>query len=249
MWFRKSCCLRPLESSRVISQIKSPESRSTNQVCAILLAAGQSQRMGAFKPLLPFGDSSVIKSCVRYLQRAGIESIVVVVGHHREEVQRQFADQPLLFAVNNDPKSEMATSIRLGVEMVPSSAAAAIVALTDQPAIPAFVVTELIDHWRSGAKIVKPEFGDCGGHPVLIDLAYRTELLQLPEKGGLKTFMDAHAADLCRIHVDTPFIARDMDTWDDYLALHQEVFGFLPPDNRTGGPTKSSQGSSKGLSR
>ena len=212
----------------MISHIKSPEPLGTRQVCAVLLAAGQSRRMGAFKPLLPFGDSTVINSCVSYLRRAGIESIVVVLGHRQDEVQKQLADQPLLFAVNNHAKSEMATSIRLGVERVPSSAAAALVALTDQPAVPEFVVTELIDQWRNGAKIIKPEFEGRGGHPVLIDLVYGTELMHLPEQGGLKTFMKAHEGEVCRVPVDTPFIARDMDTWDDYLTLHQEVFGVLP---------------------
>ena len=50
-------------------------------VAAIILAAGQSKRMGAFKPLLPFGKQSVIKSCIKYLEDGGVESIVVVLGH------------------------------------------------------------------------------------------------------------------------------------------------------------------------
>ena len=185
--------------------------------------------MGAFKPLLPFGNSTVIESCLDYLRRGGVETIVVVAGHRRAELQRHLEGERALFAINDDPASEMGTSIARGVETVPTSAAAVILALTDQPAVPAFVVTKLIDHWTKGAKIIKPEHKHRGGHPVLIDLSYRAELVNLPAAGGLKAFFTAHAGEVLRVPVKTDLIARDMDKWDDYLALHQEVFGFLPP--------------------
>ncbi|HEY6120458.1 MAG TPA: nucleotidyltransferase family protein, partial [Pyrinomonadaceae bacterium] len=187
-------------------------------------------RMGAFKPLLPFGNSTVVESCIDYLRRGGAETILIVAGHERDQLQRHLEGQRVLFAVNDDPASEMAASIARGIEEVPMSAAAVIVALTDQPAVPASVVSELINYWTSGATIIKPEYEHRGGHPVLIDLSYRTELANLPAASGLKTFFSVHRAEVCRVPVETQFIARDMDTWDDYLALHLEVFGFLPPE-------------------
>ena len=59
-----------------------------SEVAAILLAAGRSQRMGAFKPLLPFGETTVIRRCIQNLRQAGVEDIVVVLGHRAEELQR-----------------------------------------------------------------------------------------------------------------------------------------------------------------
>ena len=58
-----------------------------NNVAAILLAAGRSRRMGAFKPLLPFGESTVIESCLESLRSTGIEDIIVVVGHRADDVR------------------------------------------------------------------------------------------------------------------------------------------------------------------
>ncbi|HSD47536.1 MAG TPA: NTP transferase domain-containing protein, partial [Pyrinomonadaceae bacterium] len=62
-----------------------------SDVAAVLLAAGQSKRMGAFKPLLPFGNQTVIESCINYLHGGGVETIVVVVGHRSPEVLKRIS--------------------------------------------------------------------------------------------------------------------------------------------------------------
>jgi molybdenum cofactor cytidylyltransferase len=214
---------------------KSPQPEGKQQICAILLAAGRSRRMGAFKPLLPFGNLTVIESCVDYLKRGGIERIIVVVGHRKKEVQQALQHREVFFALNDDPSSPMAVSIARGVERVPPTADAILIALGDQPAIPAAAVAAVITQWRKGSKIIKPEFAGRGGHPVLIDLIYRSELLNLPSEDGLKSFFSSHFRDVFRLPIDSGLIARDIDTWDDYLALHQDCFGFAPqlePDQR-----------------
>ena len=66
------------------------------------------------------------------------------------------------------------------------------------------------------------------GHPGLVDLGFLDELLSLDTNRGLKGFFDAHRDQVSRVDVDSNYIARDMDTWDDYRALHQEVFGVSP---------------------
>ena len=199
-----------------------------NEVAAILLAAGRSKRMGAFKPLLPFGHSTVIESCIENLRLAHVEPIVVVVGHRAEEIKERLNVANVSCVLNPDPRSEMSASIACGIGHLDPSVQAAVIALCDQPAIPAAVVRSLVAQWRQGAKVVKPEYEGKGGHPVLIDLGFRKELLNLDPNGGLKTFFANHQAEVCRLAVDSPFVARDMDTWDDYLSLHHKVFGFGP---------------------
>jgi len=208
-------------------------------VWAILLAAGKSQRMGEFKPLLPFGNQTVIESCIDYLQRGGVDKIVVVVGHRAADVRQQLNGKGVLFALNSDPDSEMATSIARGVECVGSRTGAVLIALTDQPAVSAEIVRALKEEWRKGFRIIKPEIGGRGGHPVLVDLAYRDELLHLNPESGLKGFFDRHKGEVCRLPVESAFIARDMDTWDDYISLHQDIFGTDPrTERRFDSPTK-----------
>jgi molybdenum cofactor cytidylyltransferase len=184
--------------------------------------------MGAFKPLLPFGNKTVIECCIDYLRAGGAETIVVVLGHRANEIRERL--KQVDFAINPDPNSEMADSIRVGLQALPETTKAVVIAPADHPAIPAHVVSMLIAEWKNGARLVIPTWQGRGGHPVLIDLSYRTQLLNLDPAGGLRTLFDAHRDEVKRIAVDSPFIARDMDTWDDYRALHNEAVGEPPPD-------------------
>jgi len=201
-----------------------------NSCTAILLAAGQSKRMGAFKPLLPFGKKTVIESCIDYLREGGVETIVVVLGHRADEVRKKLANHDLTLALNPDPNSEMGASIAAGVRALSATAKATLIALCDHPAVPASVVAGLIDAWINGARLVIPTWQNRGGHPVLVDLSLKSELLNLSTSGGLRTLFDKYPSDVQRIEVDSPFIARDMDTWDDYLTLHREATGEPAPD-------------------
>jgi CTP:molybdopterin cytidylyltransferase MocA len=201
-----------------------------NDLSAILLAAGRSRRMGAFKPLLPFGDSTVIECCIRNLRAANVSEIVVVVGHRAEDIRERLRALDVSFAVNSDPESEMGVSIARGVEEVSATAKALIIALVDHPAVPPETIQLLIDEWRRGARLIQPEFEGRGGHPVLIDLAYREELLALEPESGLRAIFAAHRDEVKRVSVTSPYVARDMDTWEDYQRLHIDVLGAPPAD-------------------
>ena len=205
--------------------------QSPKTLGAILLAAGRSERMGAFKPLLPFGKKTVIEACINYLQESEIEPIVVVLGHRPDEIRKQLKTLSLSFAVNPDPRSEMSDSIACGVAELPETTPATLIALVDHPAIPVSVVTALRMEWEKGARLVVPTWEKRGGHPVLVDLSLRRELLTLDPARGLKGLFDRHHAEVRHIPVESPYIARDMDTWDDYRALYEDVFGAEPPQS------------------
>jgi CTP:molybdopterin cytidylyltransferase MocA len=200
-----------------------------SKIAAILLAAGRSERMGAFKPLLPFGNHTVIEACIDYLRKGGVETIIVVVGHREGDVRNKLADQALTFAVN-PPDSEMGVSIIRGVEKIPDDADAAFIALVDQPAIPPQAIRFMIsERERTGASLLVPVNGGRRGHPVLIDLEYRDDLLQLDPKRGLRAFFETRGPEILVVPIASPYIARDMDTWDDYRALYCEIFHSEPP--------------------
>ena len=202
------------------------------EVVAILLAAGRSQRMGAFKPLLPFGQTTVIRQCIQHLRQAGIDDIVVVLGHQAAEVQRSLTDLNLRFVINPHPESQMGASIAYGINELSPETEAVLIALVDQPAVPPEVIKTIMSEWTAGHSLIVPEFQGRGGHPVLVDLRFRRELLNLDSSGGLRSFLEGHRDLVQRLQVNSPFIARDMDTWDDYLALHLEVFGVPPTDQQ-----------------
>ena len=204
----------------------------TNQVAAIILAAGRSERMGAFKPLLPFGPNTVIETCIENMRRGGVETIVVVIGQdsRAEELKTHLQSSGVTFAVNPEPASEMSESIACGIRALSMGTRAVVINPADHAAVPGEVVAKLINEWRQGARLVKPVWNGRGGHPVLIDLDFRAELLSLDRDGGLKTFFSDHQAQVNRVEVNSNYIARDMDTWDDYVALHREVFGDAAPE-------------------
>ena len=185
--------------------------------------------MGAFKPLLPFGEKTVIQSCIDYLHQAGLQSIVVVAGHRADDIRAALQDSSIKIVENPDADSEMGRSVACGVEALPADTSAVVIALVDQPAVSPRIVHSIIDEWESGSRLIVPTWQGRGGHPVLIDMHFRGELLNLPATGGLKSLFTSHAVDVRRLPVDCPFIARDMDTWDDYSRLYWDVFGQAPP--------------------
>jgi molybdenum cofactor cytidylyltransferase len=200
-------------------------------ISAILLAAGRSRRMGAFKPLLPFGGRSVAEACVENLLAGGACEVVVVLGHRGDEVRRLLSRPEVRFAVNAETESEMGASIARGVEQLSPAAEAVLIALADQPAVPPEAIALLnAAAERTGARLAVPEYEGRGGHPVRVDLSFREELLGLDARGGLRALFGAHRAEVLRVPVNSPYVARDMDRWDDYVTLHLEVFGTEPPE-------------------
>ena len=218
-------------NSYLMTKTEDPRPK-TNEVAAIVLAAGHSERMGAFKPLLPFGATTVIEACIEHLSGGGVETVIVVVGHDlpAEELKQHLSSSKVTFAINPDPDSEMSDSIACGVRQLPNQTRAVLITPADHPAVPAEVVAFLISEWRKGGLLVVPTWNARGGHPVLVDLGFHAELLSLDPRHGLKTLFHAHPDQVSRLTVNSNYIARDMDTWDDYRVLHEEVFGFPPPE-------------------
>src|SRR5256714_12440775 len=116
-----------------------PSPRLINPSCsAVLLAAGRSERMGAFKPLLPFGGRSVVEACVASLRGAGVAEVLVVVGHRAGEVRAALAHLPFVrFAVNAEAGSEMGVSVARRVGGIGGEAGAVVLRVLGQPAVPA----------------------------------------------------------------------------------------------------------------
>lgn len=187
--------------------------------------------MGAFKPLLPFGGGTVAGACVASLRGAGVSDVVVVVGHRGEELKEALAsEEGVRFASNEAAGSEMGVSIARGVGALGEGVRAVLIALVDYPAVPSDSIRLLLGaRERTGKRLVVPEWEGRGGHPVLVDLDFREELLSLDARGGLRALFDARRREVLRVPAGSPFVTRDMDTWEDYRALHEEVFGSPPP--------------------
>jgi molybdenum cofactor cytidylyltransferase len=187
-------------------------------LAGIVLAAGESRRMGQPKQLLPFGERTILERVVDMLLTAGVGEVVVVLGHMADRVRAVLGDRPVTAVVNESYRQGMLSSVKCGVRAVGAGYDAVLFALGDQPHIESAVVSQVIRAYRTGnAGIVIPRYGAKKGHPIIINLQkYREAIANLPEDAGLNALMQEHAADVRLIDVATEDIIRDIDVPDDY---------------------------------
>ena len=189
-------------------------------IWAVVLAAGESRRMGRQKLLLPFGETTVVGAVVTAAQASRAGRTLVVLGADREAIRRGLEPAGVDFAVNENYPLGMLTSIQAGFRALPDDAKAAVVLLGDQPFLAPRVIDLVIDAHEAGSKgIVVPAVQGRRGHPVLIDLKYRDEVLAIDPADGLRRLMLAHPDDSLEIDVADPGILRDLDTPEDYRDL------------------------------
>src|SRR5207302_4824903 len=137
-------------------------------ITAIVLAAGESRRMGTLKPLLPFGKQTVIETVVSSLLRCPIDEVLVVLGHRAEEIARPLASYPVRTVLNPEYLSGMLTSVQSGFAAARPDTEWFVIALADQPALDAALTTQLIEIARDGTVgMLVPTFAGRRGHPLL----------------------------------------------------------------------------------
>ena len=184
---------------------------------AIILAAGESRRMGKQKMLLPYGGKTVIEHIVTQVLQCGVGGITVVLGHDAGEIAAKLTPLPVQRVVNDEYAGGMITSVRHGLETVPPETGAALIVLGDQPDITPAVVDQLIKGFRRAGKgIVVPLFEGRRGHPILVSTNYRDAVMTRYEDTGLRGLLVDNREDVAEISVDHPGILQDMDTPKDY---------------------------------
>jgi len=143
----------------------------------------------------------------------------VVLGADKDDVREEIEPLGVDSVVNEYFAEGMLSSVQAGFRALPADAEAAVVMLGDQPFLPARVVDTVVEAFRrSGKGIVVPAFQGRRGHPVLIGLKYRDEVLALDPADGLRRLMHAHPEDIFEAEVEDANILRDMDVPEDYAA-------------------------------
>jgi molybdenum cofactor cytidylyltransferase len=187
-------------------------------ICAIVLAAGRSERMGTQKLLLPIGGKPVITGIVDEIQQSPLQLTIVVTGHDGKVIQAALKGREATFVENPEPQGDMLSSIRCGLRAIPEQCTAVLVVLGDQPGINAELVFKLIDVFTSsGRGIVVPTHLGHRGHPVLIAARFRDELLRQHDDLGLRGLLDVHHREIQQVEVANAM--ADIDTPEDYQRL------------------------------
>lgn len=194
-------------------------------ISALLLAAGKGERMARLKQLLPLGDSSMLETSLRNLERSRVREIVVVLGFAAERIMPLLRDKPNVKVVVNARFEEgMSSSIRCGLGAIAPEGEGVLVALADQPFIPPEVIDLLIDAFVQFKKgIVVPVYRGQRGHPVILSLGkYRGDLLTLVGDVGARELLAAHPEDVLEVEVSSWGAVVDIDFWDDYQKIQRE---------------------------
>jgi len=197
----------------------------TRSISAILLAAGESRRMGRPKLVLPWGGTTVLGQVVATFAAAGIEDILVVTGGARREVEQlvaQLSNQYPVRTVYNPEhaRGEMLSSIQTGLANLSASADAALIGLGDQPQVRAITIKSICAAYiQTEAPLVFPSFENRRGHPWLASRTFWAEILGLPQTTNPRQFINGYTGRIEYVQADAT-ILQDLDTPEDYNRQH-----------------------------
>lgn len=189
---------------------------------ALILSAGFSERMGAFKPLLPLGDGTLLERLIGIYRKAGVPSITVVNGHRGDEVQAVATRAGAASARNPHPENGMFSSVQAGIAAIPSSICRTFIHPVDIPLVRADTITLLLRAAsESDAPVLMPFYGDQPGHPPLVAAELFSAILDSGGEGGLRAVLEGKRQ--TAVPVADREILFDLDRMDDYHEARQRV--------------------------
>jgi molybdenum cofactor cytidylyltransferase len=202
---------------------------------AIVLAAGRSSRMGHAKATLPVGDGhTFLTRIIRTLLDAGVDDVIVVLGHDADLIASSFSESglPARVVVNHDYDRGQLSSLVAGLNAVDRPGVAAVLlTLVDVPLVSESTVRAVIDRYRrTGAPIVRPTSGDRHGHPLLIDRSVFDALRAADPAAGAKPVVRAHASAVGDIAIEDEGAFLDVDTEEEYRKTIACRFGGAADD-------------------
>jgi molybdenum cofactor cytidylyltransferase len=188
-------------------------------VAGLILAAGESRRMGSPKALLRYGGETFLDTLTA-LFGARCPAVIVVLGAHAEEI-RAGATRPATFVVNSDYQRGMTTSLQCGLRALPADVDGILFTLVDHPASSASTLDALLQPIDPGrAPLLRvPRYRGKRGHPIWFSRELTPEFLRLSPDGAAREVVRRHADRTEFLDLDDPGIVADIDSPEDYRAL------------------------------
>jgi len=188
-------------------------------ISAIVLAAGESKRMGQNKLLLPWQGKTILEGVLDALLNSQVEEVILVLGHEAERIREKVPAQKIKIVINSDYKKGMSTSIRQGLRALDEKAKAFLIVLADQPKIDEEILDRLVREFQRvypEKNIVLPAYRGLRGHPVLFSVKYLEEALRLEGDVGCRQILVDHPEDILTVQVNTEAVLFDIDTPEEY---------------------------------
>ncbi|KAA0241141.1 nucleotidyltransferase family protein [bacterium] len=188
-------------------------------ISSIILAAGSSDRMGSPKALLDWGGEPLICWEIQQLREAGVDEVIVVLGHRSDDVRRALARVNCRVMNNPHFHSGRAESVRIGAKAVQRDAEAIVIVNVDQPRPAEFIRALIVAHQGgNGVAVTRPVVAGRHGHPVVVAGSMREELMAASDATeGMRGVLHAHANTIADIPADD-LCEVDINTPDDYRA-------------------------------
>ncbi len=185
------------------------------RIAGIVLAAGSASRMGTNKVLLRLRGESLVRRAARVAVEAGLDPVLVIVGHEAELVRPELAGIPCEVVLNARHALGMSTSLDAGVTAVPADASAAVVLLADMPFVDADMVGAVVGrHREGGAPIVASRYGAVSAPPTLYARSLFPELRGGTGEGRGREVVRRHADEVAWVDWSESALA-DLDEQDD----------------------------------
>lgn len=194
-------------------------------ISAIILAAGESARMGKPKALLRFGDRTFLEQIIAVLRDGGVDWITVVLGAEAEAIEKAVDLSDVDVVINREYRSGQLSSLLVGMENAPAEVEAILLCLVDGPFITAEIVRQVVGTFREGkAPIVIPTFERRRGHPSLFARSMFEALRVAPPEEGARHVVYANEEKVTEVSIPDRGVVTGINTPEDY----RQHFGTDP---------------------
>ena len=191
-------------------------------IVGVILAAGESSRMGAAKQMLPFKGKTILQWVIGNAIASSLQKVIVVLGHQADLILPLIAGEDVTVICNTDYKSGQSTSIKAGMKALPEGTDSVLFMLGDQPLVTPDTINNILYACQNSENpIVMPVFDGKRGNPVLFRRETFSRLESLVGDCGARALFGEYAEKVLQVQVDDPHILFDLDTKDDYQHLLQ----------------------------
>ena len=200
----------------------------SRRIFALILAAGQSRRMGRPKQLLPYRDGTIIEAVLDAVLESSVDGLCVVANHQVREFLGEDLPERFIIARNDNPESEMIGSVQIGVRAIHKEFEAidddgVMILPADQPQISGGVITSCAEAWRLPRKsppgILIASYRDRRGHPAIFSMTMLKEIEDWPASRGLNELAHEHPDMVRELPITTAAMPIDVNTPEDYDRL------------------------------
>ena len=194
-------------------------------IAGVVLAAGASTRMGHNKLLLELEGQSLLRLAVSRASSAGLEPVIVVLGHEADRAMQELSDLPCRTVMNPDYQMGAGRSVRTGIDAVPAGAAGALVMLADMPFVTSDMLATLVRRFRTaGVPLVISDYEGVNAPPMLYDRSLFPELQAMTGDSCGREVVRRHRSEAAVVSWPKAALA-DVDLPEDYEDAKARVGG------------------------